>query len=113
MGYFVSNNTLQLIAVKLLQQPGGNSDGGSIGVSPRGKGIQCRVVDDIDIRHLFQSRGNLHFLDSVVQTGMIVAAYLPRSGYGENNAVPLEIGNQTHDHPYHQSYDQAARAATE
>jgi hypothetical protein len=50
MGHFVAYDPLQLVAVQLFQQAGGDGDGCLVGVASGGEGIHRRVVDDVDIR---------------------------------------------------------------
>ena len=78
-----------------------------IDVSSRRKSIQRRVIDNVNIRHLFQSRGDFHLLNHIVETRMVGRLYLFRASHSQQNAVTLEIGNKTHNSPEYQGNDQS------
>ena len=99
MAYLVADDALQLIAVELVQQPGGDGHGCVVGAAPGGEGVQRRVIDDVDIRHLLQAGGYLHLLHHVIKPGMVVRPYLVGIGHAQDDAVSLEEGYQVHNAP--------------
>ena len=107
----MSDDPLQFIAVEFLQQSGGNGDGSPFGVSAGGKGIQRRVVDDVDVGHFLQSRGDLHLLNHVIEPGMVVTAYLLCLGHAQQYAVSPKKGNHVHDSPDYEGDNQTADTA--
>ena len=68
----VGQHALELDPVHLLQQPGGDGDGGVLGVAPGGEGVRGGVVDDVDAG-LRQPAGDAEPLDQVVQPGVLAA----------------------------------------
>ena len=67
----VGQHALELHAVELLEQAGGDGDGGVLRVAAGGEGVRGRVVDDVEAR-LGQPAGDAEALDEVVQPAVLL-----------------------------------------
>ena len=59
VAHLVGHHALQLLAVHLLEQPGGDGHRGVLRVASGGEGVRGGVVDDVDLRHR-QAAGEAH-----------------------------------------------------
>ena len=75
----VGEDALELDAVHLLEQAGGDGDRRVLGVAAGGEGVRRRVVDDVDAR-LGQPAGDAQPLDEVVQAAVLLG--VGRAGRG-------------------------------
>ncbi len=57
-------DALELLAIELLEEAGGDGDRGVLRVTPGGEGVRRRVVDDVHLRHR-QARGERDLADDV------------------------------------------------
>ena len=75
---FVRHHAGQFIAGQLLAKPGGDGDGGVLGIAPGGEGVERGVVDHVNAR-LGNARSDRQFLDHVVQLAVRLRGNLLRA----------------------------------
>ena len=91
----VGQHALELDAVHLLQQAGGDGDGRVLRVAAGGEGVGAGVVDDVDPR-LRQPAGDAQALDEVVaaaRTRVGSAGLGPAHGQGDRVGLPVATTN--------------------
>lgn len=89
-----SDNTLQLIAIQFRQQARGHRYRGPFRFEPHGKSVGYRRIDQIDARHRGKPGGNLHFLNNVKQSRIIVPLNLPSARGGQEDFLSARHGGQ-------------------
>ena len=85
----------KFIAVQSLQKPGRDSDGGTLGVAPRGEGVRLWIVHDVDPRHR-QLRLSRQLPHEPIKLGSSTFVRLARAIHGEDHFVRPPIGQQVH-----------------
>ena len=85
----------KLVAIQPLEQPGGDRDGGMLGIAPGGKGVGLRIVHDVDLGH-GQARVRRELPHQPVELGRRALVHLARAIHGEHHLVGVPIGEQVH-----------------
>ena len=104
----VADDPLELLAVELLQEAGGDGDRGVLRVAPGGERIRRRVIDEVDprCRDAGRHRQLVHHVD---QLGRLLVGHLVCLRSAQDESVAREVGRDRdqrhHDHDRGQEED--------
>ena len=85
----VADDALELLAVELLQEAGGDRDRCVLRVAAGGEGVGGGVVDDVDLGHR-HVRGDRHLRTTLMSCGAVVASTSLRLRTREHEPVAAE-----------------------
>ena len=85
----------KLVTVQPLEEPGGDRDGGMLGIAPGGEGVRLRIVHDVDLGH-GQPGVRREPPHQPVKLGRRALVHLARAVHGQHHPVGVPIGEQVH-----------------
>ena len=102
MRQFVTYDTSQLVVVEAIANAGSHGDGVALLVDATGKGVELRVVDDVNLGHR-HTAGHRQVLHDVIHTRILPALQWPGSSSITHYAGVCEVGN--HEPDAHDTHD--------